>query len=440
MIDAKEGEVLVISSVNYGTKQIRLVAGNTQLNIALDRSVSELDEVQYIAYGTTSKRFNVGNTATVKGEVIEKQPVTNPLFALQGRVPGLLVTQSTGFANGAFKVQIQGQNSIGRGSDPLIVVDGVPLAFELLGASSTSGPLNGDRGRGANSPINFIVPSDIESIDVLKDADATSIYGSRAANGAILITTKKGKQGKTRVTLSVQQGWSRVGRRLAMLDTRQYLDMRYEAIKNDGLEIDDASNDDLRLWDTTRYTDWQKELIGGTASYTNATASVSGGSATVQYLVGGTLTRTTNVFPGSFANKTGNIHFNINAGSLDQRFKLALTGSYAVNNCGVPEVDLTKAALMLPPNAPPLYNEDGTLNFAPNASGHSTFVNPLGGTVFKDYENSFNALTSNAQISYSIFPGLLVKSSFGYNNIRGNGFFASLPSAYPPEDRNNVGT
>ncbi|MBO9572880.1 MAG: SusC/RagA family TonB-linked outer membrane protein, partial [Chitinophagaceae bacterium] len=410
------------------------------LIVALDRSVSQLDEVQYIAYGTQSKRYSVGNVSSVKASDIEKQPVQNPLLTLQGRVPGLLVTQNTGLANGGFTVQIQGRNSITRGNDPLIVVDGVPLAFELYGAQSLGGPLNVGDNKRPNSPINFINPLDIEAIDVLKDADATAIYGSRAANGAILITTKKGKSGKTRVTVGVQQGWSRVGRTVDMLNTRQYLDMRYEAIKNEGLTVTSRPNYDLRLWDTTRYTNWQKELIGGTAKNTNLTASVSGGTATIQYLVGGTLNRNTNVFPGSFANKTGNIHFNVNASSLNQRFKLGLTGSYAVNNNGVPETDLTKAALLLAPNAPPLYNEDGTLNWAPNEAGSSTFNNPLGGIVFQDYEHAINALTSNAQISYSILPGLNIKSSFGYNNIRGNSFFASLPGAYPPEDRNNFGT
>ncbi|MBO9571982.1 MAG: TonB-dependent receptor plug domain-containing protein, partial [Chitinophagaceae bacterium] len=440
-IDAKEGEVLVISSINYGTKQIRLGDGNAPLIVALDRSVSQLDEVQYIAYGTTSKRYSVGNTGTVKAVDIEKQPVQNPLFALQGRVPGVLVTQNTGFANGAFTVQIQGRNSIARGSNPLIVVDGVPLAFELFGANFLSGPLNGgDNFKSSNNPINFINPSDIEAIDILKDAEATAIYGSRAANGAILITTKKGKPGKTKINIGVQQGWSKVGRKVGMLNTRQYLDMRYEAIKNDALSITDYPNYDLRSWDTTRYTDWQKELIGGTAKNTNLTASVSGGTPTISYLIGGTLNRSTNVFPGSYANKTGNIHFNINTSSLNQRFKLSLTGSYAVNNNGVPSKDLTKAALLLAPNAPRLHNEDGTLNWAPNDAGRSTFNNPLGGTVFKYYEHAINTLTSNAQVSYSILRGLTIKSSFGYNNIRGNSFTASLPSAYPPEDRNNIGT
>ncbi|MBB5437285.1 TonB-linked SusC/RagA family outer membrane protein [Pedobacter sp. AK017] len=437
-----EGATIVFSYTGYVSKEV--TAKQNMGSITLKLSDNPLDQVQIIAYGTTSKRLSTSNVATVTAKEIEQQPVNNPLLALQGRVPGLLVTQNTGLANGAFTVRIQGQNSIGYGSDPLIVVDGVPLAYELFGvggaggSSSAGGPLGGGIGLSGNNPINFINPSDIESIVVLKDADATSIYGSRAANGAILITTKKGSPGKIKINLSARQGWGKVGKEVDMLNTRQYLDMRYEAIRNDGLSISDGPNYDLRLWDTTRYTNWQKELIGGTAQYSNINASISGGSNAVQFLVGGTFDRSTTVFPGDFASKTGNIHFNINTNSLNQRFKLSLTGSYAVNSNGVPGQDLTRYALFLAPNAPSLYNDDGSLNWAPNAAGRSTFVNPLAGAAFSAYEYFLKSLTSNAIISYSILPGLVVKSSFGYNNINGNPFFSISANARPPEERSNT--
>src|SRR5690606_16708639 len=129
---------------------------------------------------------------------------------------------------------------------------------------------------GGQSVFNSINPNDIESIEVLKDADATAIYGSRGANGVILITTKKGKAGKTEVGVNLYQGIGKVGTKTKMLDTRQYLDMRYEAFANDGVDWTAAnvSAPDLKLWDTTRYTDWQQLLIGGTAHYTNAQVSL----------------------------------------------------------------------------------------------------------------------------------------------------------------------
>ncbi len=138
---------------------------------------------------------------------------------------------------------------------------------------------------------------------MLKDADATAIYGSRAANGAILITTKKGKAGKTLIDINMQQGWGKVAGKLKLLNTQQYLQMRHEALSNDGLPaypsiITDPVNtayDINGVWDTTQYTDWQKELIGNTVQYTNITAGVSGGNTITQYQVNGTYHRETTV-------------------------------------------------------------------------------------------------------------------------------------------------
>ncbi|HEX4849953.1 MAG TPA: TonB-dependent receptor plug domain-containing protein, partial [Puia sp.] len=351
--------------------------------------VSAIDEVQVIAYGTTTKRFNIGNVATVKAADIEKQPVQNPLLALQGRVPGVVVTQMTGINGGAVKVRIQGQNSFrADGLDPLIVIDGVPYP-----ATTTSYMEYVVQG---GSPLNYINPSDIESISVLKDADATAIYGSRAANGAILITTKKGKTGKPKLFVDVQQGWGKVTRHVDMMNTRQYLDMRYEAYKNDGIDLAAQSvsskNYDLKFWDTTRYTDWQKELIGGAAQYTNINAGVSGGSANVQYLVSATYNRQTTVFPGNFSDKVGGLHFSLNGSSPNQRLRIQLSGSYQYNQNGLPGNDLTQSAVLLEPDAPKLYNEDGSLNWAQTASGRSTWTNPLVNSLYTEFSNTTSNL------------------------------------------------
>ncbi len=188
--------------------------------------------------------------ASIKAAEIAKQPVNNPLLSLQGRVPGLFITQNNGFAGGEIKVRIQERNSINNGNGPLYVVDGVPFPFNLQGTSVLN--------VGSTNALYYINPADIASIDVLKDADATAIYGSRAANGAILITTKKGKEGAMRVEFNIQQGWKQVGRKLTLLNTPQYLEMRREAFKNDGIEPTEDNAPDLLLWDTTRFTDWQK--------------------------------------------------------------------------------------------------------------------------------------------------------------------------------------
>src|SRR5690606_32498718 len=178
-------------------------------------------------------------------------------------------------------------------------------------------------------------------------------------NGAILITTKKGQAGELNVNFNVQQGWGRVAKKMDLLSSQQYMEMRHEGKQNEGLGISTRDYDLRGLWDTTRYTDWQKELIGGTAQFTRLTAGVSGGTDNVQYLISSTYGRETTVFPGSFANTFGSVHFNISVSSPNQRLKVQLGGSYMLNKNELPAEDFTSYALNLPPVAPPLYNDDG---------------------------------------------------------------------------------
>ena len=195
-LNVSAGEVLVISYVGFSSQEYKIspsfvASSDRQVKITLSASDNSLDQIQVIAYGQTTQRLNVGDVTTIKAEDIEKQPEANVLTSLEGRVPGLLITQRNGLPGASFTVQIRGQNSIQEGSDPFYVIDGVPYTSELLTGTSQN-PSFGN-------PLDFINPSDIESISVLKDADATAIYGSRAANGAILITTKKGEGGEIKI-------------------------------------------------------------------------------------------------------------------------------------------------------------------------------------------------------------------------------------------------
>lgn len=427
---------LEVSFVGHET-QLLAVKGKTVFSVALGQRIGELDETVVIAYGTTTKRFATGNISSVKSADIEKQPVNNPLLALQGRVPGLFITQANGLPGGGVTVRIQGQNSLAKGNDPFYVIDGVPYIFQLqnsgidgiLGRSGSGVP-----GYGAGNPLNYINPSDIESIEILKDADATAIYGSRAANGAILITTKKGKPGKVKVDLNLQQGWGKVTRRLDMMNTSQYLEMRHEALGNDGLSPSSSDYDLNGLWDTTRSTDWQKILIGGISQYTNVNASVSGGNELTQYLIGSTYHRETTVFPGSFADKKSSLHFSIENTSANRRFSVRLSGNYMVDNNFLPHQDLTQPALLLEPVAPALYSLDGTLNWAPDASGNSTLYNPLV-YLYQTYKNKTKNLISNLTLKYELLPSLHLLTSFGYTDIQINDYTSTPLIAIDPVAR-----
>lgn len=415
--------VLRITFTGYKTQEVP-VYGKQNLDIVLDEVISDLDETVIVAYGTTTKRNNVGNVISVKGEDVAKQPVTNPLAALEDKVPGLRIIQQTGVSGGTFNVQIRGQNSIANGNDPLYVIDGVPYTSTLL--PSQGAPIFGGSNVGTSgNPLNFINMNNIESIDVLKDADATAIYGSRAANGVILITTKKGKAGRLAVDLNVNSGIGKVIKRLDYMNLSQYLQMRREAFVNDGRTPTKSSAPDLLVWDTTRSTDWQKEIFGKTASYTTAQFGISGGNDLTVYNVSGIYSKQTTVFPGDFADTKAGVNFNISGNSPGRRFSFLFSGSYTNDNNRPSAIDLS-SSIDLAPNAPKIYNPDGSINYESN-----TFSNPFAVLNMK-YNIKTDNLISNFTVGYKLAKGLEFKTSFGYNLLQINEIKSTPSSAISP--------
>ena len=437
-IEAQPGDVLIITFIGYEIKQITVGDGNPV--VVLKVSDSPLDEIQVRAYDVTSRRFNTGNIGTVKAADIEKQPVNNPLLALEGRIPGLQINQQNGIAGGAVTVVIQGYNSLLKGNDPLYVIDGVPYSSETFYTNGVLGMQNDGMGMNARGPIGnplaYINSQDIESIDILKDADATSIYGSRAANGAILITTKKGKSGSTSVSLNLQSGVGKVTRKLDLLNTQQYLEMRKEAYDNSGVTTYPVSAYDVNgTWDQSAYTDWQKVLIGNTVHYNDFQGTISGGTKSATFLIGGNYHQESSPFVGDFGDKKASVHFNFSSTSLNDRFKLSFTGNYLADKNYLPQIDLTANAMVFAPNYPSLRNADGTINWAPNASGISTIPNnPLIYTL-NNYTANTDNLISSMNLSYQILKGLSISSNLGYNNIRVDQKSYNPSGAIPPENR-----
>lgn len=338
------------------------VESNTFINIVLKADSLDMQEVEVNAgYYSVKESERTGSISRITSKAIETQPVTNVLAALQGRMAGVSITQTTGVPGGGFDIQIRGRNSLRPdGNQPLYIVDGLPFSSESLGNTQLSGPIL--PGAGIN-PLNNINPSDIENIEVLKDADATAIYGSRGANGVVLITTKKGKRGKTQFSFNTYTGAGVITRKLKLLNTSQYLEMREEAFANDGLtELPDWAYDVNGTWDRNRQTDWQKELIGGTAITRNVEAGISGGSENTQFLIRGTHFSETTVFPGDFSYGKTALHFNINHKSEDGKFAVNLSGNYVADKNNLLNTDLTRLATSLAPNAPALYSQDGSLN------------------------------------------------------------------------------
>jgi TonB-linked SusC/RagA family outer membrane protein len=402
--------VIVVSSIGYSSKEVQL-SGRNYLRIVLEKAVSSLDETIVIAYGKTTQRLNTGSVGRVTAAEISKQPVSNVLAALEGRVAGLIVNQTTGVAGGKFKVEIRGRNSIAQGSEPLFIIDGVPFASSNNSINQLSSALAAFAGQGL-SPFNGINPSDIESIEILKDADATAIYGSRGANGVVLITTKKGKSGKTTISVNMYSGFSKVARTMDMMNTQDYVRMRKEAFTNDQVNPDIFNAPDLLVWDTTRYTDLKETLIGGKSYLTDAQVSVSGGNINTQFLMGAGYHYESAIFSKDLTDKRGSFHFSLHHNSTNQKFHANLICNYGYDHNQISVNDLT-SYVILPPNLPRLVTTDGKLNWE---EGGVSFTNPLG-VLFKKYNAKTDNLLDNLQLSYQLVPGLTIKASFGYNII-----------------------
>ncbi len=419
----ESGAILSIRSIGFKTKDVQVT--DRVVIIRMDEVISTLSEtVIKGGYYNTTSGLSTGNAITIDAKEIEKQPVTDPLLALQGRVTGMSITQTTGIQGGEVKVQIRGRNSLTNGTQPLFIVDGIPYNSSFTGSFGAVGR--------TLSTLNFVNPADIESISVLKDADATAIYGSRGANGVVLITTKKGRSGTAKIDINVYKGWAKVANRLELLNTQEYLKMRRSAFMNDAVVPTIQNAPDLLQWDTTRYTDWQKELIGGTANYSDIRGSISGGSQTVKYLIGGNYHKEGTIFPVDFGSNNAGVHFNIKGNSLDEKFETGLTGSYLVSNTDFPGGDYANN-INLPPNAPPPYNSDGSLNWA-----NSTWTNPYAKLKDGVYEARTSNLIGNVDFSYKIMPDLRVKANFGVNELTNNIFASATIASVDPQFQRNA--
>lgn len=398
----EDDDVLIVTSVGYKEKEIP-VKGRSFIKLSMQIRISTLDETVVIAYGTTTKKLNTGTISKVKSQDIGKQPVSNPLAALQGRVPGLIITQVNGLPGSKFNVLIRGQHSIQQGNDPLFVVDGVPFVSENLTQRSSIQTHN---------PFNTINPADIESIEVLKDADATAIYGSRGAGGVILITTKKAKTGRLNVNASLYHGWGKVTRKQKLMNTKQYVAMRKEAFANDGVTPQLSNAYDFLAWDSTRYTDWQDLLIGGTARSSNAQVKLSGGTAFTKFGFGANYYRESTVFPGDKWADRISFNFTGTHQSADNRFSINLSAMYGHDQSRMPKEDLA-GSIFLPPTAPPPFDSAGNLNWSEN---NFNFTNPFA-KLLQDYEGLTEMLNTSLTLSYRITKGLVLRSSAGFNRI-----------------------
>ena len=426
-IETPENAILIFSFLGYSKQEIS-VSGNNLINAKLTEEISQLVEVTVNAgYYNVKERESTGSIVKIDSKSIAQQPISNPLEALIGRMPGLQITQSQGLAGAPFSVRVRGQNSIAAGNEPLYIIDGVPYDSKSMSHQYVSQNFNGNL-----SPFSLINPSDIESIEVLKDADATAIFGSRGANGVLLITTKRGKEGKTRFNISYNSSAAKITKFHTLLSTEQYINARKEAYALDGISEENIPADDPAVngtWPQNRYTDWQKLLLGNVARTNDFQISVSGGSRNTQFFLSSNYRTETSVVIGNNVDKRGSVLAKAFHTSPNERFKIDFSLSASMQNGSLPVYtqSLGMFAVTLAPNAPLPYKEDGSLNF------ESGFENPVASS-FNKYSHERYSFLSNAVISYKILPNLELKSNFGFTNtaLEDNAIYPATLVYEPP--------
>ena len=412
-INAQPGEKIEVSFIGFDSYFFKVSASPSFFNIVLHRASSKLNEVQVIGYGTTTKRLNTGSISAVSAETIEKQPVTNILSALAGQAAGVFVQTSNGLPGGKVSIQIRGQGSISAGNNPLYVIDGVPFS-STVGSLSALSVLSTGAINGLVSPFNSLNPSDIESVTILKDADATAIYGSRGSNGVVLITTKKGKAGKTKINFTFNDGYTKATHIPRLLNAGQYQQILTEALANDGIVPSSDPNSgsyipELTTWKNLKNTDWAKYLLGGTGHMTNAGTTVSGGNGGTSFFVSANYHSEKTYLPGNNLYERGSIYGNIQHTSANGKFYLQFSNSLTLDNNKLvnPAADIAYD-ILLPPNYP-VYDDTGNYNWYAGA-------NPVAEINATANTRTYNII-ENLTARYSFTKDFEFKISTGYNRI-----------------------
>ncbi len=389
--------VLEFKFVGYASKSVTVGTQST-INVSLAPNSSDLEQVVVVGYGTQKKTDVTGSVKSVGSAAFNKGIINSPEQLLQGKVAGVNVTSATGEPGGSQGITIRGPGGIRTGSTPLFVIDGL-----ALDNSSTGG----------GNPLNFINPQDIETIDVLKDASATAIYGSRGANGVILVTTKKGKAGTSKIEFSSTVGISSIARPLPVLSASEF---RKQVVANSGV-LEDFGSD----------TDWQKEITRQ-AMTKNYNLSLGGGASKLTYYAAFGAQMQQGILKNNQLDRL-TARMNVNQKFWDDRLNLDANISFSNTVNERPAIEsLLGTAISNNPTLP-TYAKDGKTP--------ATFIsqsNPLTTLqLFKDV-NTINRFIANISPSVKLTKGLVYRMNFGYDNSTSVRDVQTLASNVPKID------
>jgi TonB-linked SusC/RagA family outer membrane protein len=394
-ITVPENAILVFSYLGYATHEQRVTS--SLQNVKLTEKVNSLDEVVVIGYGTQRKGDVTTAVVGISSNEWANRPILSAQQAMQGKAAGVEIVQPSGKPGVGLRVRVRGTSSLSAGNDPLYIVDGIPM-----------------------EDISTVQPNDIESIHILKDASSAAIYGSRGANGVILLTTKKGRKGKAQVNVSMYTGFSNVSKQINTLNTVQYYDLMDEL----GIPIDRSN---------THYTDWAKEMYG-TGMQQNYQASLSGGTETLNYYFSGSYQKDAGIIaPSEFDRYTfrSNVSATLNSRlKISSNISLARTNTSGLNDNNSSETGGVITAILNTPPFLTIWDADNPDQYAVNPF-QASWENPY--AQANTYANDKNYhFAGNIELDFTLAKGLHFRPNFAidYSSRTWNYFLDPVKTGY----------
>jgi TonB-dependent starch-binding outer membrane protein SusC len=436
----ENAEALVFSFLGMETQEVA-IGESSVVNVVLVPSETSLDEIVVVGYGTQIKSKVTGNISKVSGEEIKNTPVPSVQQALQGKSAGVFIESTTGKSSGITRMRIRGSSSISATNEPLFIVDGVALSTEALNQSGA-----------AINPLTSINVNDIESIDILKDASSTAIYGSRGANGVVLITTKKGKAGDTKLNVNFQYGFSKPSNMREFMNKEQFLSYFREAAYNSDLieGYDPINNPDDYQYSWLEFTerrfirysghaaildpnepiqgknylgsevdtDWQKEIFqnGGIRM---VDLSASGGTDKLKYFASGSYSdQQSIIISNGLKRYSGRLNVDNKVNNfIDMGFTLSLTRT-DIDQVSADNAFSTPMQMVALAPITPVRDLDGILYGTPT----TTYYNPLIDVEYANRDILETRTVANSYIKFAIYKGLNWRNEFGFDlyNLKEN--------------------
>ena len=399
------GKPIVISYIGMKTQKIN-AKGKTAINVVLEDDATTLNDVVVIGYGSVRKKDLTGSVATVNSEALQVVPVANASEALTGKMPGVQITTTEGSPDAEVKIRVRGGGSISQSNDPLYIVDGFPV-----------------------DGISDIPANDIEDITVLKDASSTAIYGSRGANGVILVTTKSGKEGKTKVSYNAYYSWKKMAKKMDVLSAYDYAKWQYELAllknSNDPSKISSYTDffgeyQDMDLYKDVATNDWQDLTFGRTGHTFNHNVNINGGSESIKYAFSYAHMNDKAIMVGS-SFKRDNFSLKLNTKptkktTLDFQARYAITdirGGGANEASGAYDTDRRlKYAVIYTPI--PLRNLDASAGANDDDLGN--LYNPVTASSDNDRKKQRKNLNLAGSFGWEVYKNLKLKTEFGYDD------------------------